>query len=149
MNSKRRKKNIFGQLKTEAGFTLIEALVASVLFALVALAFAYTYISSRTFTANSGGRRQAVVLAQQQMETLNPQLFAAVEVLVGAPLDEDPIAGFNDYRRQTEASYVLDDDFSTPDAGPTNSLLVTVQVSPATGSAVNFGAIEIYSVKAK
>jgi len=135
-------------LEQQTGMTLIEILVAAVLLAGVILAFAYAFVSGRAFLGNSDVRRQAVVLAQARLEQLKSQ-FPVAEQFVLAPAEEDPVADYPSYRRITQAIYVLDDNFSVESPDPTNTLLVTVRVEPATGANVDFPPVELYCVVAR
>ncbi len=131
---------------TDKGLSLIEVLIAAVLFGLVSLAFGHTLISSRLFVASCVDKRQAVCLAQQRLEELKAQGFDAVETLVVFSTDEDPVAGYPDYKRITQAVYVEDEDFSNQSAQATNTIMISAQVTPATGSPLTPFSVELYSI---
>jgi prepilin-type N-terminal cleavage/methylation domain-containing protein len=149
MTSNYKRRKAYRLLTTEGGFTLIELLVATILFSLISLAFAYSLISGRSLSSSGGDRRQAITLAQQRLEGLRSQGFAAVELLVDAGSNEDPVTDFPDYRRVTEVVYLMDDNFSTEAPGATNTLRITVRVEPATGSGLTFAPVELYGVVAR
>lgn len=73
-------------LKSESGFTLVEVLVAIVMFAIVMVFMAKMYAVSTIYVAKQGDRRQATALARETMEQYIALEFSTVE----SPLIADP-----------------------------------------------------------
>ncbi len=128
---------------------MVELLVSAVMFSLVALAIGYSLISARSLTSGSGDRRQALVLAQQRIEDLRTEEFDALALIVDNPTDENTVNGYPDYRRTTQVIYVEDNSFSTQAAGVTNSLRITVEITPTFGSGQTFSNVQLYTVMAR
>jgi Tfp pilus assembly protein PilV len=118
-----------GGYKSEAGFSLIEVLVAGVVFAFMAVAFAATFVNGRLLVVNGGARRQALTLAQNRMEEIKLNDFATLEGMVGNPETTNiSIAGV-DFLRTVSVAYVDDADYTVEVVGPTDSLKLLVTVS--------------------
>ncbi len=73
-------------LDGESGFTLVEVLVAIVMFAIVMIFMAKMYAVGTIFVAKQGDRRQATSLARETMEQYVALEFSTVE----SPLIADP-----------------------------------------------------------
>jgi hypothetical protein len=78
----------------EAGATLIEAVVAMLLFTFVVLGFANSVINSGVTGDSSRRRVQATLLAMDMIERLRPLPAGSAELIVGTHADgNNPITG--------------------------------------------------------
>lgn len=115
--------------ESEAGFTLIEMLVASVIFAFVVAAFVATYTNARLLVVSEGARRQALILAQSRVEEIKLNAFVTLEGIVGNDEQMDISIADVDFSRTVSAGYVDDVDYTTDVAGPSDALKLTITVS--------------------
>jgi prepilin-type N-terminal cleavage/methylation domain-containing protein len=117
------------RLGSEAGFTLVETLVATIIFALMVLAFGATYMNGRLLVVNEGAKRQALMLAQSGLEELKLTDFVALEDAVDKPVKTNISIADANFLRTVEVTYVDEVDYTVEVAGPTDSLKLTVTVS--------------------
>ncbi len=116
-------------IKPEAGFTLIETLIATIIFALVVLAFGTTYVNGKLLVANQGARRQALLLAQSRLEELKLNDFTTLAGQVGNPVATTITIDNTIFSRTSDVVYVNVNDYTQIVGGPTDALRLTVTVT--------------------
>ncbi len=146
----------FRNLKSEKGMSLIEVLIAGVIFAFVLISFGYMFAVAQGLLGGEGERRMALTLAQEGLETRQAAAattagFVTLEGLVaGGTIVENPVdaTDYPNHQRQTTIVYVEDADYDddTPADPPTNSLRITVTVFPAGSRPVEFSAVTLVTV---
>ena len=112
---------------SEAGFTLIEILLATIIFTLVALAMGSTFMNGGQLVANATAKRRALTLAQSRMEDIKLASFIALTAARGT-FPEDLTIDNVGFRRTLTVEYVTDADYRVPSATATNSIRLTVTV---------------------
>jgi Tfp pilus assembly protein PilV len=68
-----------GFLNNEKGMSLIEVLIAGVIFAFVLLSFGYMFALGQGLTGSGGDRRFALAYSQESMEELEARGFTTIE----------------------------------------------------------------------
>ncbi len=157
---------IFRRLENELGVTLVEVMVAGVLFLFISLAFIHSITTGQAMINSEGERRIAATLAQQKLEELRSEAlqskenFYAISGATNPYSDEDPVTGYPNHRRTVTTNFV---DATIADGDPVDytdtagggcappncSFLVLVTVSEATAGVVNFGNVVMQMVITK
>ena len=128
-------------LDRESGFTMVEILVAIVMFAIVMIFMAKIYAVGTIYVAKQGDRRQATALARETMEQYIALEFSTVE----SPLLGDPtvpavltptISGsdFALFNRTVTFDYLDEFDFTSSTNVNSNIVGIEVIISSASGT---------------
>lgn len=127
---------------SEAGFTLIEAVLATVLFALIVTAFAASYINSSVSMTQVGYRQQAVAWAQGGVDQTKSKSYTGLRnirnsnssslIVVNSPISSHITAAGINYKRTLNLEWVQDNDTTVIQASPTatSPIRIDVTVSP-------------------
>ncbi len=130
------------QWAREQGFALIEVVMTSVVLGIAVVGVALMMSSARSFTVAQGDTRVAFYLAQEKLENLRAQGFAAVPISPGGPCpgitcyNEPGLTAAEDnvqtFTRVTTIDCVAKSDLNTAIACPTPQVLkrITVTVTP-------------------
>ncbi len=128
-------------LDTESGFTLVEVIVAIVMFAIVMVFMAKMYAVGTIFVAKQGDRRQATSLARETLEQYAALEFSTVE----SPLLADPtvpavltpaISGseYANFNQKVTLDYLDEFDFTSSTNVNSNVVGIEVIISSAGGT---------------
>ena len=132
MIGKTYKKQITGPIRGEGGFTLVEVIVAIVMFAVMVIYLGQIYANSTSYVVKQGDRRKATFLAQEKLEEISAMDFSTVEAM--SDTTENDAGGYGGFTRTTSFDYVDDNDFSSVLTGTvTNAVRVTVVVGSSQG----------------
>ena len=130
------------QLTSEHGLALMEVVMASVVLGIAIVGVALMMSSARSFTVAQGDTRVAFYLAQEKLENLRAQGFAAVPISPGGPCpgitcyNEPGLTAAEDnvqtFTRETTIECVAISDLNTPIPCPTPQVLkrIMVKVTP-------------------
>ena len=152
-------------LAGEKGLTLIEVLIAGSIFAFVLLSFGYLFAIAQGLLGGESERRMAAALANEAIEVQTATAatssgFASLESAVGT-ISENPISSnqapyytpsdYPNHRRDTTIAYVQDCssspcDYDTVVSGPTDTLRISVTVSPSGSRPVEFAPVSLVTV---
>jgi len=83
------------KLSSRRGVSLVEVMVAAVIFAIVSLAVVEFFYLGRAYIREMGLRRTALALAQQKLEQLRATAFEAADLTVGSHGPETVAMGEN------------------------------------------------------
>ena len=147
-------------IDNEKGLSLIEVIISAVIFAFVLLSFGYMFAIGQGLVGSEGDRRLALAYAQETTEVLAARGFNWLENDV-LSLNQNPYSwsgaspswtgsdptGSTFHQRTIAVDYVEDSDFDTvATSPPTNSLRITVTVSPAADRPTEFRDVSLVTV---
>lgn len=121
------------------GFTLVEAVLATVVLAASFLGLSYVISNTTLFNINVDISTTAILLANERMEITKAGAFVDIDDVPATSFG----GNFATYSYQVEVDYVEPGDLNTPVAGPTSYKRIVVTVTCTNWS----GQINLYNVK--
>lgn len=121
------------------GFTLVEAVLATVVLAASFLGLSYVISNTTLFNVNVDISTTAILLANERMEITKARAFADIDDVSATSFG----GNFATYSYQVEVDYVDPGDLNTPVVGPTSYKRIVVTVTCINWS----GQIKLYNIK--
>lgn len=122
-------------LADETGFSMVEAIVAIVIMAIVFVFLAKIYAVGTGHTAKQGDRRKASFLANEVLEGILAQQFSTIASATpaGGSTVTNTVSGYSLFNQTVMLDYVEDDDFTSVAGSVTNAIRVGIIISSGRG----------------